>query len=152
MNRKPALLRLAATLAATTVLIAGCATATISDTHFSLLKGSVFEVVPPAPFSFDAPGAGKTIPPAPGSGIPPMISHAIDEYLPLAANKNECLDCHDKPERIGKPVASGKARPASTSHYVSRSGTLALAGTQYNCMACHAPQAEAQPLVRNTSQ
>lgn len=33
-----------------------------------------------------------------------------------------------------------------------RNGTLALAGTQYNCMLCHAPQAEAQPLVRNTSQ
>lgn len=132
--------------------LAGCGSMALNDSEVGLRKTSVFEVVTPRPFGFDGAGAGKTIAPLPGSGMPPMIGHTVEEYLPLTARKNECLDCHDKPDRIGKPVASGKARPAPTNHYVNRSGALALAGAQYNCMACHAPQADAQPLVRNTSQ
>ncbi len=140
---------LAAVLLGTLV---GCGSMALSESQVGLRKASVFEVVTPTPFAFDGPGAGKTNPPLPGSGMPPMISHTVEEYLPLTAKANECLDCHDKPERIGKPVASGKVQPAPASHYVNRGGALALAGTQYNCMACHAPQAQAQPLVRNTSQ
>jgi cytochrome c-type protein NapB len=132
--------------------LAGCASMVLEDSQVSLRKTSVFDVVTPRPFGFDSPGAALTIPPLPGSGMPPMISHTVDEYLPLTAKANECLDCHDKPDRIGKPVASGKARPAPANHYVSRGGAPALAGAQYNCMACHAPQADVPALVRNTSQ
>jgi len=132
--------------------LAGCASMVLEDSQVSLRKTSVFDVVTPTPFGFDSPGAALTIPPLPGSGMPPMISHTVDEYLPLTVKANECLDCHDKPDRIGKPVASGKARPAPANHYVKRGGTPALAGTQYNCMACHAPQADVPQLVRNTSQ
>jgi hypothetical protein len=98
--------------------LAGCASMVLEDSQVSLRKTSVFDVVTPRPFGFDSPGAALTIPPLPGSGMPPMISHTVDEYLPLTAKANECLDCHDKPDRIGKPVASGKARPAPANHYV----------------------------------
>lgn len=131
--------------------LAGCASLVLDDSQVGLRKASVFDVVTPRPFGFEDASPGLMIPPLPGSGMPPMISHPVEEYLPLTAKANECLDCHDKPDRIGRPVAAGKARPAPANHYVSRDGARTLSGKQYNCMACHAPQAEVPPLVRNTS-
>ena len=144
-----------ALFAASAVLLAtlaGCAAMTIEDTQLGLRKTSVFDVVAPAPFGFDGPGAAQTTAPLAGSGMPPMIGHAVEEHLPLTAKSNDCLECHDKPRNIGKPVAAGKARPAPISHYVSAGGTApVLAGAKYNCMSCHAPQADVQLLVRNLS-
>lgn len=130
----------------------GCATTTaISDSDFSFKKGSVFDAATPVPFAFEEE-ATALIRPLPGSGMPPMISHAIDEYLPLTLAKNECRDCHDKPANIGKPVAKNRAMPASASHYVKDAGgKLQLSGMSFNCLACHAPQAGVAPLVTNTS-
>lgn len=146
------MMRPALVIAAVLSALAGCAAVALDDSQVGLRKASVFDIVTPAPFGFDSPGAALTIAPLPGSGMPPMISHTVDEYLPLTIRANECLECHDKPDRIGKPVAAGKARPAPANHYVRRMGAApSLAGPQYNCMACHAPQAEVQPLVRNSS-
>lgn len=145
MNRTPALLSLAAAVA----LIAGCAATTIPDSAFGLRKASVFEVIPPTPFGFAAEPTIRPIAPTPGSGMPPMISHAVDEYLPLTLKSNECLECHDKPASIGKPVAAGKPRPAPAAHYGSDGKTLR--GDMYNCMACHAPQTDVPALVTNLS-
>lgn len=132
--------------------LAGCAGMTVDDSQVGLRKVGVFEVVTPVAFAFDGPGAAVTTTPLPGSGMPPMISHAVEEYLPLTMTKNDCLDCHDKPGRIGSPVAAGKPRPAPASHYVlGAGGALALSGRQYNCLSCHAPQAPVQPMVRNNS-
>ncbi len=140
-------------LAAT--LLAGCASlpAPIDEREIGLNRGDVFEVAKPAPFAFaDGPVtlAPKVVP-LPGSGEPPMITHAVDEHLPLTARSNECLTCHDKPQNIGKPVAAGKARPAPASHYraAAEGARAALRGAQYNCMSCHAPQAAVPVLVRN---
>lgn len=132
--------------------LAGCAAFAIDDSQFGLRKASVFDVVQPSPFAFDNEKATGVIAPLPGSGMPPMVTHPVDEYLPLTFKNNECLDCHDKPKTIGKPVAAGKARPAPANHYVTRPGQeMSLAGKQFNCMSCHAPQAEVAPLVRNSS-
>ena len=135
-------------LAALALLLAGCATvvAPIDERDVSLRRASVFETVPPAAFTFaDAPVTRA----APGQPEPPTITHAVDEHLPITAKNNECLTCHDKPLNIGKPVAAGKARPAPASHYVEAAGARALSGKQYNCMSCHAPQANVPPLVKN---
>lgn len=136
--------------AAVASALSGCAVVAIEDSQIGLRKTSVFEVVTPAPFNFDSPGAALTLAPLPGSGMPPMISHPVEEHLPLTAKSNECLECHDKPQNIGKPVPTGKARPAPISHY-TRPGTPTLLRAQYNCMSCHAPQSEVAPLVTNLS-
>ncbi|MCU0951394.1 MAG: nitrate reductase cytochrome c-type subunit [Burkholderiaceae bacterium] len=153
MNRKPRMSRAPLLAALLAVALAGCASvAAISDRDFSLNKGNVFEPATPAPFSFDDEAAGKTVRPLPGSGMPPMISHAVDEYLPLTLAKNECRDCHDKPAAIGKPLGKNKATPAPASHYTKNAaGAMQLAGMNFNCMACHAPQAGVSPLVNNSS-
>lgn len=132
--------------------LVGCAT-TVSDTEFSLHKGSVFEPTTPATFDFDSGSAGKAlIPPVAGSGMPPMISHPVDSYLPITASSNGCLGCHDRPGESGKAVTKGQAAAAPASHYAKGpQGKPVVAGAQYNCLACHAPQAGVTPLVDNRS-
>lgn len=141
---KPSPLLVAATLA----VLAGCATTAIDDRDFSLRKAGVSEVVSPAPFQL---GSAKREPaPLPGSGMPPTIDHAIDDYLPIKLGKNDCLDCHDEPARIGQARNKDDATPMPRDHYAKAAdGKLRVAGTQYNCLACHAPQADVAPLVAN---
>jgi nitrate reductase (cytochrome), electron transfer subunit len=139
------------TYAAVLAVLTGCAASSIEDTQIGLRKADVFVSLKPMPFYF-IDGAKDQLPlPIPGSGMPPMIRHAVDEHLPITSTANACLDCHDKPKNIGKLVAAGKAKPAPVSHYVRRDGSLALNGRQYTCMACHAPQAEVSPLVSNSA-
>lgn len=138
-------------LATLLAALVGCATS-LTDTEFSLHKGNVFEPMTPAVFDFDSGTAGKAlIEPLAGSGMPPMISHAIGDYLPITASSNGCLACHDRPGEWSK-VAKGQASAAPASHYAKTpAGKYVLAGTQYNCVACHAPQAGVPPLVTNRS-
>jgi nitrate reductase (cytochrome), electron transfer subunit len=139
-------------LAALLAALVGCAT-TVSDTDFSLHKGSVFEPTTPATFDFDTGGAGKSLlEPLVGSGMPPMISHPIADYLPITAASNNCLTCHDRPAEWGKVAAKGQGAAAPASHYTKGpQGKPVVAGAQYNCVACHAPQAGVTPLVGNLS-
>jgi nitrate reductase (cytochrome), electron transfer subunit len=132
-------------------LVAGCAAVGVQDIQVGLRKAGVFEVLTPVPFQFDEDVKTRPVAPLPGSGMPPMITHAVEDSLPITARANGCLECHDKPQNIGKPVAAGKAKPAPASHYTGTGSALALDGRQYNCMNCHAPQAEVPPLVVNSS-
>lgn len=142
-------MRLALTLAA--LLAAGCVSLpAIDDAQLGLHKGSVFDQPTPLPFSFEAARA-QPIAPLPGSGMPPMITHAIDEFLPITAESNGCVTCHHKPAAIGTPIAQGQPKPAPASHYARRGAALSLAGTNYVCTGCHAPQAGVAPLVGNRS-
>jgi cytochrome c-type protein NapB len=144
---KPVTLLIAAFAAA----MAGCATP-IDDSQIGLRKSSVFDTVKPEPFAFEGPGAGQAVAPLAGSGMPPMISHPVDSYLPITARANGCLACHDQPQAIGKPAAKGQPMAAPASHYAKGAdGKPALAGANYNCMSCHAPQAGVKPLVDNVS-
>ena len=139
-------------LAAAFAALAGCATTAIEDSQLGLSKSSVFDTVTPAPFAFEGPGAGQATAPLAGSGMPPMISHPVDDYLPITARSNGCLGCHDRPQEIGKPPAKGQPAAAPASHYAKGAdGKLLLSGASYNCIACHAPQAGVKPLVDNTS-
>ncbi|MFO1195983.1 MAG: nitrate reductase cytochrome c-type subunit [Burkholderiaceae bacterium] len=147
---------LRAILVATGLVLAGCAglqsLGPIEDAQFGFNKGSVFDVATPVPFGYDDTGAARSVVPLAGSGMPPMVPHTVDDDLPITLAKNGCLECHDKPNLIGRPVAKGKARPAPRAHYVvSAGGSLALAGANYNCVSCHAPQADVPALVTNRS-
>jgi cytochrome c-type protein NapB len=117
----------------------------VDDRQFSLNKGSVFETATPAPFEFQ--DGAKTIRPLEGSGMPVMISHTIDDDLPITVEKNGCLRCHTT---TGKKVRG--APPVPTSHVADTGGEKGLAGKRYICTTCHAPQADVKPLVANSSQ
>ncbi len=141
----------ALTIAALAGLVAACASMqAIGEAQLGLQKGSVFDTATPAPSSFEGAGRNSIAPPA-DSGMPPMIAHAIDEYLPITASSNGCVTCHHKPAAIGKPVAKGQPTPAPASHHAQRGAEPALAGANDVCSGCHAPQAGVKPLVDNRS-
>lgn len=146
---RPAIAAAAAAAAVAAAALAGCASVSIDpDTQFGLRRAGVFDdSVVPRPFQFDGEGAARTIAPPPGSGIPPMMSHTLQEHLPITAGANDCLQCHDKPQAIGAPVAAGKPRPAPAGHYRRQAdATPVISGAYYACVACHAPQADVPAL------
>jgi nitrate reductase (cytochrome), electron transfer subunit len=77
---------------------------------------------------------------------PPIIPHAIDGYQ-LTLHTNKCLTCHARQyiEGSGAPMIS-------VTHFMDRDGQVLADVTprRYFCNACHVPQTDAQPLVRNT--
>ena len=131
-------------------LVALCATAqqkpqAVDEKDFSLNKGSVFEAATPRPYEFE--DGAKTLRPPEGSGMPVMISHTIDDDLPITAEKNGCIRCHTT---TGRKV---RGAPPLTQDHVAKGGEkAAVDGRHWNCLACHAPQADVKPLVANTSQ
>lgn len=132
--------------AAAALALLGCAT-TIDEREFSLLKGSVFDTPQPAAYTFEGAGTGKQIAPLVGSGMPPMITHPVDAYLPITAASNACVSCH----AAGATKAAGQPAPLPASHLRSRGNVVGMSNAFNNCMACHAPQSASADLVPNQS-
>ena len=79
----------------------------------------------------------------------------MEEFLPITIGDNQCLECHDAQDAIGTEIAAGDPTPMPVSHYTDLRKDLApvsdtVMGTRYTCVQCHAPQADAPPLVANT--
>lgn len=80
---------------------------------------------------------------------PPLISHDIEDMLPITQDNNMCLSCHDR-----EVAESAGATPVPQSHIYDlrtmKKVASSVADARYNCTQCHVPQAEAKPLVANT--
>ena len=76
---------------------------------------------------------------------PPVIPHSIEGYQ-LSVNTNRCLSCHKREftQASGAPMIS-------VTHYMTREGQMLadVSPRRYFCTACHVPQADTQPLVKN---
>ncbi|MBD9371111.1 nitrate reductase cytochrome c-type subunit [Rhizobium sp. ARZ01] len=76
---------------------------------------------------------------------PPVIPHSIEGYE-LSVNANRCLSCHKREftQDSGAPMIS-------VTHYMTRDGQMLadVSPRRYFCTACHVPQADASPLVKN---
>lgn len=141
-----------AVLALGALAVAACATSLgppVDEQQLGLSKTSVYDAPVPATFSYPAvePDEAERLPRA-FLGAPPQVPHEVETLPPITAEKNECLDCHNKPHLIGK----GKKgiSPMPESHYVKVEGRPRPWGARYVCNQCHVPQAEVKPLVRNT--
>ena len=137
----------------------------IRDDAMGLSKTSVFDEPSPAVFAYSdkAPNKSGVLPRA-YDGAPPQIPHAIDAYLPIKANENACLDCHDKPSMMEKmmkalpapmPSMAGKIMKGTPtampeSHYIKVDGKWQRNSNRYVCTQCHVPQANVKDLVGNT--
>ncbi|MEN8130122.1 MAG: nitrate reductase cytochrome c-type subunit [Pseudomonadota bacterium] len=128
----------------------------IEDSSLGLDKTSVFETPSPEPFNYSTspPGSGEALPLA-YAGAPPQIPHSIDAFLPVTAESNQCMACHDKPDLIGQQT-KGVPTPMPRSHYTDlrrapEKVTKKMIGSRFVCTQCHTPQADVAPLVENTS-
>jgi cytochrome c-type protein NapB len=131
-----------------------CAAGAIDPENMGLSKTSVFETPTPSAYDYNdtKPGRNDWLPRA-WEGAPPQIPHRIEEYLPVVAGDNQCLDCHDIPKYIGKPKNTDRSvknkSPMSRAHYADAS-LETLDGARFNCTQCHVPQSDAPPLVEST--
>ena len=115
---------------------------------------SVFDTPTPNTYTYsdDKPGYNDPLPRA-WEEAPPQIPHRIAEFLPVTAEDNQCLDCHDVPKYMDKPKNMDRTKksksPMPEAHYAS-SDMDELDGARFNCTQCHVPQSNAMPLVEST--
>lgn len=121
-----------------------------------LSPGSVFDVPNPPVYAIKGgpPGQNPVLPRA-YPGAPPQIPHDIGEFLPITAESNMCIACHNQPDNWGKKREAGQPTPIPQSHYTDLRNapgkvTDHLMGSRHTCNQCHVPQHDAKPLVANT--
>lgn len=122
----------------------------IPDDQIGLSKVSVFDVPSPDPVAENAlmPGEGAVQERA-YDLAPPVISHAVADFLPITTEDNACIVCHAVSERV-----EGEATPIPASHYTDLRNAPdqvgdEVAGARYDCTLCHAPMTGANELVAN---
>jgi cytochrome c-type protein NapB len=85
--------------------------------------------------------------------LPPAVPHRVEEFLPVVIEDNQCLDCHDVPKYIGKPLNTDRTiknkSPMSKEHYAN-SDLEDIDGARFNCTQCHVPLSDAPALVEST--
>jgi len=122
----------------------------IPDATLSLSRTGVFEVATPPAVVTTAPEAGESVPLARAHPeAPPVVPHAVADFLPITRDANACVDCHAVEERVeGEPV------PIPPSHYVDLRNAPGvrrdeIAGARWVCVSCHVARTDAAPLVPN---
>jgi len=139
------------TLAAVAAVVAA-ACATQPEGPLRTLRGTDAAVADQAPLehSYAGKGPGGQQPVARTfSTQPPVIPHTVDNLDQITLQQNPCLNCHRR--EIAPHV---KAPAMGGDHYQDRDGKALqeVSAARYQCTLCHAPQADAKPLVGNTFQ
>jgi cytochrome c-type protein NapB len=149
--RHPTMTHAAALLLAALPLLASAGPKPVKDTELGLSKPSVFDVPsPPAYKAEDSAPGEKPIPKRIGKEIPPVVPHAVGDFLPITVANNSCADCH----AIPGPKKKGEATPIPASHYLDlrvqppKKGDK-LAGARWVCISCPVPRTDAPPAVAN---
>jgi len=120
------------------------------DKDIGLSKTSVFDdpVPPAANENASEPGENALLPRSNPVG-PPVIPHAVADYLPITRADNLCLECH-----FTEDTEEGAPVPIPESHYVDYRNAPdekrdSPTGARYYCVSCHVPQTDASTLVGN---
>jgi len=181
MKTIPFLATLGLMVAITACASSGGGGGAIDELNMGLSKTSVFDTPTPDTYTYSdgKPGYNDPLPRA-WEEAPPQIPHRVEEFLPVTAEDNQCLDCHDVPKYMDKPKNMDRTRksksPMPEEHYASSdmdelaknmdrtrkskspmpeehyasSDMDELAGARFNCTQCHVPQSNAAPLVEST--
>lgn len=131
--------------------------ASISDTQIGLRKHSLEDEksleIKDFEYSTKEAGEAKRYERA-FLNAPPQIPHSIDDYLPITQDNNMCLSCHDlgaDNERV--KLSDEEATPMPASHYYDLRNEKKLesvSDARYNCVQCHAAQANIEIGIKNT--
>lgn len=131
---------------------------TTSENDLGLRKSDIFteEEVSgvEANYSTAAPGTSTKIDRS-YTNAPPMIPHEIKDLLPITIKNNQCISCHGRETAKDMKVSMPNLTPIPDTHYrdlrsKDQHDLGHLAGARFNCVQCHAPQADVKPLVENT--
>lgn len=129
----------------TILLLAGVLAACASYAPLTSMRGADVAAADVAPVEASYKGS------APGSQPkiartfaqqPPVIPHAIENFLDLNLKENTCIECHG-PDNY----AAMSAPKIGTSHLINDGKTVSAA--RYVCTGCHVPQIDAPGLVGN---
>jgi cytochrome c-type protein NapB len=120
----------------------------IPEQEMGLSRTAPMEVAAPPRVSENgsAPGDRPARPRA-FAGAPPVVPHAIADFLPITRDSNSCVDCHAVAEK-----RKGEPTPLPASHYEDLRNAPGkrgekVAGARWACTACHVPQQDVKPLV-----
>ena len=124
----------------------------ISDEQVSFRKGNLSDeadaMLPEANFSSAMPGESTLIDRS-YENAPPLISHSVEDMLPITKDNNMCLSCHDK--AIAADIGATSMPMTHYFDYQANKATGdAVSNERFNCTLCHVPQSNAKPLVGNT--
>ncbi len=120
------------------------------DEEMGLSKTSVFDVPAPPAANENASDPGdNALQPRSNPDGPPVVPHAVADYLPITRGDNLCLDCH-----FIEDAGEGDPVPIPESHYVDYRNEPgerrdSPAGARYYCLSCHLAQTDAPTLVGN---
>lgn len=79
---------------------------------------------------------------------PPLIPHSLEGLLPITADNNSCLSCHDK--SLAEAMGATAVPPT---HYVDfrthKSRGDMVSSERFNCTQCHVPQSDTKIVIQN---
>ena len=115
---------------------------TIGDIDsMSLEKTSPFATPSPKPFTMNGGLYRET-----QYGMPAMIPHDVKNFR-ITKNSNPCMMCHADTAKIGAKKVKGEPVAMPETHWTTVDGKKVMHPSRYECLLCHAPQAEVEPLV-----
>ncbi len=133
------------------VVASGCAVSqSYKEEELGLRKVDLYSektvVAEPTSYSTAAAGESKVIQRS-FENAPPMIPHDVEGLLDITKENNACTGCH-----LPEVAEAVKATPIPKSHFFdmrTQKVLTEMSQARYNCTACHAPQSNNEPLVKN---
>ncbi len=165
-----------ATIVITSFFVACATSQTVKESDMSLRHANLLsedKVVPEATnYSKAAAGTSTKIERA-FENAPPMISHDIEGMVPITANNNMCLTCHEPEvakatgviavpkshltdfreaveiDKAGNLERDGKLVGNSSDIKLVSKPLNHVSNARFVCVACHAPQSENKDVPKN---
>lgn len=123
----------------------------IDDTKIGLRNTSLLDEnlsLPEIKWDAEFAGSSKLIERS-FENAPPLISHSLEDLVPITTDNNSCLTCH-MPEVAKDVGATAVPKSHLTDMFSGKDLAGALSQERFNCTQCHVEQADAKPLVKNT--
>ncbi len=124
----------------------------IADRELGLSRTSVFEIPsPPAYHAEESAPGDRPLPKRVNAEAPPVVPHAVADFLPITTTQNMCVDCHV----VAGPKQKGEPTPVPASHFVDQrhapgKAGAKVAGARWVCISCHVTRTDAPPAVGST--
>lgn len=133
------------------VVASGCAVSqSYKEEELGLRKVDLYSektvVAEPTAYSTAAAGESKVIERS-YENAPPLIPHDVEGMLDMTKESNACISCH-----LPEVAEAVKATPIPKSHFFdmrTQKVLTEMSQARYNCSACHVPQSNNEPLVKN---